>query len=673
MKKRLLSLLLITVMLMSFLPSFAVLGASAQIDIDFFDAETNEKITMLNRVESTYAKINFASVDEDNVIVICAAYDNKDDFLGIKSLETASTAVEYTTPVIAPDGVYTLKIFVWNSLGKMIPLCTEAVLTHGITTIEFDEKILVKAGAYDTASASYDNTIKEVTAEITGTQNVNTRKPYTSSYGYWYRRYVYVTVDLTNEKKAEQVLLNILASRDGTAQGNYIYIDQVEKCPQIGESIPTDNIERVGKIQLTDSVNGNMQAIDITDVYNNAIGTKLCLKIFGWAYAEKKNTSYVKVNADSLKLDITPYVEGKYTVTFDKGAEAIYADRDSEITLPEYSIKIPGQKFTGWSDGTNTYQAGASYKVTKTTRFTATIVDDPDSMTNAQKLLDGKKVIFIGDSNVYWGRAVEARSSKNELKDRQNDKGIFYQICKANYIDVSVTNWTYGSHGWWALFDTEECTVNDSCGGINHEEKLTDRNYDYVFLGLTRSATDEEKLDEYMTHITGLFREANPNVQIIVLAPSMIYGINDTNVVRQGTIDSLKTMEAKYNVKIADWGRIVYDILNGKVTVPNTTQQWVKNTFVVKDKKHVNLLGGYITALMAYCVTTGEKAEGQSFDFFWNDLTPSFLNVASYATSQYTNGDADTNFPEILASETEMRGIQKLVDKYIAEKAYLTY
>ncbi len=284
--------------------------------------------------------------------------------------------------------------------------------------------------------------------------------------------------------------------------------------------------------------------------------------------------------------------------------------------------------------------------------------------------MNGKKAIFIGDSNVYYGRAVEARSKKNELSERQNDKGIFYHICKANGSEPLITNWAYGSHGWWALFDGHQCTTNNTCKGIDHEAQLTDRNYDYVFLGLTRSATDEEKLDYYMQHITKLFREANPNVQIIVLAPTMIYGINDTGVVRQGTIDALKTMEEKYNVKVCDWGRIVRDILDGTVKVPGTTQEWVKNTFVVKDAKHVNLLGGYMTALMAYCVATGEKAEGQNYDFFKDTSLAPIIDVPGYVDYYYQNGDADSNFPEILASETEMRGIQQLIDKYIAEKPY---
>ena len=58
----------------------------------------------------------------------------------------------------------------------------------------------------------------------------------------------------------------------------------------------------------------------------------------------------------------------------------------------------------------------------------------------------------------------------------------------------------------------------------------------------------------------GVFKEANPNVKFIALAPSMVYGVSDTNVVREGTIAALKTLEDNYDIKIADWGRMVRDV-----------------------------------------------------------------------------------------------------------------
>lgn len=349
--------------------------------------------------------------------------------------------------------------------------------------------------------------------------------------------------------------------------------------------------------------------------------------------------------------------------------KVFYPGGDEETNFPEILKSAPDME--ALQTLVDRYLLAALFRNVEYTNPSAVKKAKEEIIAQGTGAMNGKKVIFIGDSNVYYGRAVESRSSRNNLEERLYDEGIFYRICKANGSEPLITNWTYGSHGWWALFDTEECTVNSSCKGINHAEKLTDRKYDYVFLGLTRSETDESKMDEYMTKITGLFREANPDVEIIVLAPTMIYGISDTGAVRQGTIDSLKTMEEKYNVKVCDWGRIVYDILEGNVTVPNTTQQWVKSTFVIKDEKHVNLLGGYMTALMAYCVATGEKAEGQSYEFFKDATLAPIIDVPGYVDYYYQNGDADSNFPEIIASETEMRGIQQLIDRYIEQKPYL--
>ena len=95
--------------------------------------------------------------------------------------------------------------------------------------------------------------------------------------------------------------------------------------------------------------------------------------------------------------------------------------------------------------------------------------------------LNGKKVIFIGNSHTYYGRTVISVSNKYpQLEKRVNNKGGLYQLCKANGIDVSVTNWCFGSHGLGSLFNGNPCTVSGDCKGVNHLEYLTDNNYDYV-------------------------------------------------------------------------------------------------------------------------------------------------------------------------------------------------
>ena len=283
--------------------------------------------------------------------------------------------------------------------------------------------------------------------------------------------------------------------------------------------------------------------------------------------------------------------------------------------------------------------------------------------------LDGKKIIFIGDSNIYWSRTVEARSRREFTQaERENDKGIFYQLCNANGVDVSVTNWTFGSHG---LRHLSICSVKRACNGVNHEEQLTDRYFDYVVIGLTRGAIDEQNIIEYFEYITSLFRKANPDVKFVILAPATIYGLNDTGVIRQGTIDNLKTLEEKFGATIVDWGRIIRDILDGTVGVPMATQNYNRNTFIVtRDNKHTNLLVGYITALMTYCAITKKSAEGQPYGFFADETLKPIIDIDEYVDSNYTKSNGKTNFPEVLASPDDMRGLQQLVDKYLFEKSY---
>ena len=74
---------------------------------------------------------------------------------------------------------------------------------------------------------------------------------------------------------------------------------------------------------------------------------------------------------------------------------------------------------------------------------------------------------------------------------------------------------------------------------------------------------------------------------------------------------------------------------------------------------------------MVYCTITGEPAEGQPYDF-WNDKNlHSQFDPVSYLEYGYKLGP--TNYQDIFASEADMLGIQQLLDRYMAEKAYLTY
>ena len=127
---------------------------------------------------------------------------------------------------------------------------------------------------------------------------------------------------------------------------------------------------------------------------------------------------------------------------------------------------------------------------------------------------------------------------------------------------------------------------------------------------------------------------------------------------------------------VVDWGALVNDIITGKTTVPGTTQTYDQNSFIISksesDGFHPNMLTGYITALMTYCAITGESAQGQTFNFGDSDLLFGTAAIEAFRSKYYTYRPI-TNFPAILTSETEMTGIQQLIDQYLAEKAYRNY
>lgn len=285
--------------------------------------------------------------------------------------------------------------------------------------------------------------------------------------------------------------------------------------------------------------------------------------------------------------------------------------------------------------------------------------------------LDGKKVLFIGNSYTYYGRTVQHNTKYNILSKRTNDIGSFYQLCKSKGADVSVTNWTYSGHTISELFDGP-CTY-ESCKwkGLSHEDELTDRYYDYVFVSPTSGLRDEENtfVDSF-DYIMKLFRAENPDVKFICLGNLGAYGINSTGNFFPGILASYKTLAEK-GVIIANWGEIVNDIINGDVTVPGGAQTYDKNSFVVKDGHHPNLLAGYITTLTAYCAITGESAVDQPYDYYFDKSLAPTIDIPGYVDYYYVNGDADSNFPEVFASPSDMKGLQQLVDEYLAKKSYL--
>lgn len=305
-------------------------------------------------------------------------------------------------------------------------------------------------------------------------------------------------------------------------------------------------------------------------------------------------------------------------------------------------------------------------------------------------MLDGKKILFVGNSLTYYGNMTETYhwdvSKKDSLLRRfNNDKGGFYQLCKQNGADVLVTNWAYGSHTLRDLFGGG-CFDKGRHPGYDHLADLKEYSnmyYDYVVIQAP-TADAISSMEDYrclVKYVCDMFREVNPDVKIVYHIPLLLY----TSSQKEKSAEILEGKDAiieEFDLIEANWGKLIFDILNGDATVENSTQEYTNNTFIVSksagDGYHPNILAGYIETQMIYSVITGEEAAGEDYAFYTDASLGGYFDVATVLKTYYTydnlspaesqtklTGDDLTNFPEIFASKTDMTGIQKLIDQYI--------
>lgn len=282
---------------------------------------------------------------------------------------------------------------------------------------------------------------------------------------------------------------------------------------------------------------------------------------------------------------------------------------------------------------------------------------------SGKEALQGKKVIFIGNSYTFCGQNVMTKQNDVLTQaERSNDQGFFYQLCKANGIDVEVTNWSYGSHSITDFFEGA-CKTERECYGEYHEYYLKEPYFDYVVLQCNPEASYNGDFLKLLQPTMDFFREHNPNVKFLMHVPHMAYEKNFRWVK-----DLQELVDA--DIRIANWGELCYDVLENGVEVPGATQEYSFHSFVINwsetDGFHQNILAGYLTSLMVYCAITGESAVDQPY-LFTNDssLNPNFgwerMKGVHYSY------DPDTNFIEIFQSEADMRGLQTLADQYLAK------
>ena len=277
--------------------------------------------------------------------------------------------------------------------------------------------------------------------------------------------------------------------------------------------------------------------------------------------------------------------------------------------------------------------------------------------------LDGKRIIFIGNSYTHAANAVIDRGySVLTQEERMNDEGYFYQICKRAGLDVNVTAWCFGGHNITDTF-AESCTAKGKpCEGQNHPAYIKDPYYDYVAIQPYKEGKYMGDLMAHLQPIVDFFRKANPNVKFLLLVPHMAV---ERNYAWAKDLDQL----ADSGFIICNWGSMLHDICQKTVEVPGATQPFGRPTFVIsasaEDGHHQNMLAGYLTALMAYCAITGDSAVGHPYDFCYDSsIHRKFEDFETYKSKRYVY-DIYTNFDLVFQSEPDMLGLQQLVDQYI--------
>ena len=305
--------------------------------------------------------------------------------------------------------------------------------------------------------------------------------------------------------------------------------------------------------------------------------------------------------------------------------------------------------------------AGCGAAPAATTAAAPETTEATEPILTGPAALDGKKIMFVGNSYTYLGNCVLSKSDLRQ-NERIYDQGLFFQLCKLHGAEVNVTNWCFGGHSSNQIF-ASVCGKSGACENECHENYIIDPYYDYVAIQPYYESGYAGNLQKHLQHIVDFFRKHNPNVKFLLMVPHMAY---DLDFRWRNDLEDLDPND----FIICNWGGMLNDIVQGTVKVPGATQEYLRSSFVCSitedDGHHQNLLAGYITTLMAYCAITGESAVGQPYDFASDaSINPKF-DWELFRSEKYVY-DPTTNFIEIYNSPEDMKGLQMLVDEYLAK------
>ena len=341
-----------------------------------------------------------------------------------------------------------------------------------------------------------------------------------------------------------------------------------------------------------------------------------------------------------IKTDASP--ESDYELLIgatNRAASASVVTPDTPLENGHYCLKLQNGKLVIAAGNKKGYVLAFSNLKGEINQNQNNLMNGTDIMnTQTIRSLDGKNILFAGNSFVYYGYCVIEGNQKS------TDYGYLYEICKANGDNVNVYDYVWGGKDLKWIYDNH-LSVADP-------EFL--KTIDIVFL--SEAGNNNAELVEDIEEIMALFPE---NTECYYMSHAYAHQANSANI-----LASLPRLVEK-GIPVGDWGAIAFDLWTGKVKFPESKLTYNKETFIKNngDYHHQNMLSGYLTAQMAYCLATGVSAVGQDYSFCCDtNVNPAF-DVNAYIEKHYTPGS--TNMDKVFESPYDMLEIQKLIDKYI--------
>lgn len=290
------------------------------------------------------------------------------------------------------------------------------------------------------------------------------------------------------------------------------------------------------------------------------------------------------------------------------------------------------------------------------------------SCSGGNGIPDGSKIIFIGNSMLFYGGIVQ---NGNQCHP---DSGMMYRSLCVDGIDAEVYDCTYGGHHlkdftekgcvWSERHGDPEGPQKPSggCAGCGTDllDSLDLASFDYVFI--SEAGNNYESFHDDAVAVFRRFRSVNPKVRCFYV--NHIYSVYKDH---QNVLSSLRRLHDEDSVTIVNCGQLAYDIYTGAVKVPGGhieyEDRYTFTNHTDKDTFHPNPLMGWIMTQMCRYALTGKAPLDASVAKECNYAGGS-VSFGDYYEKFYTH-PAAVPFTEVMDDRSEMCGIAAILPKYL--------